>query len=137
MKREEKVALIQTTPLFAGCSKWELREIASLADVVELRAGKELTREGEPGRDFVVLVEGSADARRKGRKLRTLTEGDWLGEIALLTGGPRTATVTTTSPALALVIRGGMFRSLLERTPSLAFRVLVNVAKLVQGERHL
>jgi CRP-like cAMP-binding protein len=131
IRREEVVDLIGRAPIFAACSKKELRRIASLAEVVDLPAGHELTHEGEPGRDFLVLAEGGAEVRRNGRRVRTLRKGDWLGEIALLTGGPRTATVTTTAPTRALVIRGGMFRSLVESTPSIAYKVLVRVASLV------
>jgi CRP/FNR family cyclic AMP-dependent transcriptional regulator len=69
--------------------------------------------------------------RRKGRRVAELGPGDWLGEISLLTGGPRTATVTTTAPSRALVIRGGMFRSLVETTPSIAYKTLVRVASLL------
>ena len=65
-----------------------------------------------------MIVEGYADVRRKGRKVNTLRSGDFLGEIALITGTPRTATVTTTSPARVLVITAPAFRSLLRRMPS-------------------
>jgi CRP/FNR family cyclic AMP-dependent transcriptional regulator len=130
-KRDEVADLIKRAPIFSGCSKKELRRIAAITQLVELPAGHELTREGEPGRDFVVLLEGGADVRRKGRRVAELGPGDWLGEISLLTGGPRTATVTTTAPSRALVIRGGMFRSLVETTPSIAYKTLVRVASLL------
>jgi CRP-like cAMP-binding protein len=131
IRRDEVVDLIRRAPIFAACSKKELRTIAAIAEVVDLPAGHELTREGDPGRDFLVLAEGAAEVRRSGRRVRTLGRGDWLGEIALLSGGPRTATVTTTAPTRALVIRGGMFRALVESTPSIAYKVLVRVASLV------
>lgn len=129
--RDQTVALLGRVPIFTGCSKKQLRSIASIAEIRKLPAGRTLMREGEPGREFVALVDGHVEVRRKNRKLRTLGPGDWLGEIALLTGGPRTATATTTEPTVAIVIRGGMFRSLVERTPALAYKVLARVAALV------
>ena len=133
LTRDEATRLIGRAPIFAGCSKRDLRQIAAIVELVDLPAGSVLTREGEPGREFAVVVEGSVDVRRRGRRLRMLGPGDWLGEIALLTGGPRTATATTYEPTRALVIRGGMFRSLLERTPSIAYKVLERTAALVPG----
>lgn len=131
---DEMVGLIGRVPIFGGCSKRELRRVAATAEVRELPAGHVLTREGEPGREFAAIVDGRVEVRRKGRKLRELGSGDWLGEIALLTGGPRTATATTTEPTRVLLIRGGMFRALVERTPSIAYKVLERVAALVPGE---
>lgn len=131
---DEMVGLIGRVPIFGGCSKRELRQIAATAEARELPAGHVLTREGEPGREFAAIVGGRVEVRRKGRKLRELGPGDWLGEIALLTGGPRTATATTLEPTRVVLIRGGMFRSLVERTPAIAYKVLERVAALVPGE---
>jgi CRP-like cAMP-binding protein len=123
-----KVELLKRTPLFTGCTKKELRELATIADEVDLRKGANLTREGRPGHEFIVLVEGTARVTQKGRKLADLGAGDWLGEIALLTKGPRTATVTTTSPARILVITDRAFRRVVGDMPSIALKVLTSVA---------
>lgn len=133
LRADEIVELIGAVPIFGGCSKRELRGLAAIVEVRELSAGKTLTHEGEPGREFAVIVDGRVEVRRKGRKLRVLGPGEWLGEIALLTGGLRTATATTIEPTRVLLIRGGMFRSLLERTPAIAYKVLERVAALVPG----
>ena len=90
----QKTDLIHKVPLFARCSRAELKEIAMLADEIDLHEGKEMTREGEPGREFFVLLEGTADVRKKSRKVNALGPGDFFGEIALLRDVPRTATVT-------------------------------------------
>ncbi len=97
-----KIDLLRRVPLFAGCTQNELRELAVTADEVDLREGFPLTREGKPGREFIVLVDGTACVTRKGSKLADIGPGDWVGEIALLTKANRTATVTTTSPVRAL-----------------------------------
>ncbi len=81
--RNAKIELLKRVPLFAGCSKSELRVIALHADEVHLRAGTVLTREGRPGREFFVLVDGSVRVTRDGRKIAELSGGDWFGEIAL------------------------------------------------------
>jgi CRP/FNR family cyclic AMP-dependent transcriptional regulator len=122
--KSNKIDLIKRVPLFSKLSGAGLREVASVADEIDLPAGKALTKEGERGREFFVLLEGSADVRQKGARVRTLGEGDFLGEIALVTKLPRTATVTTTSPVRALVITDRDFSALLKRSPQIGQSVL-------------
>ena len=95
LRRNEKVDLIKRVPLFADCSRGELEQIAQLADEVDLKEGKELTHLGGPGREFFVLLEGEADVTQDGRSINTLHAGDFFGEIAALTGSPRTANVVS------------------------------------------
>ena len=125
---------ISRVPLFARCSRRDLAAIASIADEIDLPAGKELTREGERGREFFVLLDGTADVRRRGRKLNTLGPGDFFGEIAVVARVPRTATVTTTSPVRALVVTDRSFRSLMERTPEIQLKVLEALAERLAPE---
>ena len=115
-------------PLFCRCSKRELGLIAGIADEIDLRAGKTLTREGEQGREFFVLLDGRVEVRRGGRKRDVLGAGDFLGEIALVSRTPRTATVTAETPVRALVIRDQEFRALLERVPAIQTKVLEALA---------
>jgi CRP-like cAMP-binding protein len=119
-----KVDMIKKVPLFSKLSSKALQEVAGVADEMDLPAGKTLTKEGERGREFFVLLEGSADVRQKGARIRTLGKGDFLGEIALVTKLPRTATVTTTSPVRALVITDRDFSALLKRSPQIGQGVL-------------
>ena len=93
-----KVELLKSVPLFASCSKADLRQIAMLADEVDRDEGRTLIREGERAREFFVVVEGSLRVTRKGDKVGSLGAGDVVGEIALVTDMPRTATVTTSQP---------------------------------------
>lgn len=129
--RNAKVDLIRGVPLFARCTRGEIAEVAKIADEVEVPEGKELTREGDRGREFFVLLEGSAVVRRGGRKVNVLGPGDFFGEIALVSRSPRTATVTTTVPARLLVITDGSFRSLLDHSPRIQLRVLEALADRV------
>src|SRR6266545_290710 len=123
-----KLDLIARAPLFAGLSKRELSQVASIADEVDLPADKLLIREGERGREFFVLLEGEAEVARKGKRLATRRAGDFFGEIALVSNLPRIATVTTRKPVRALVIRDVEFRALLQRAPAIAVKVLQAVA---------
>ena len=80
-------------------------------------------------REFMVIVDGAADVRRRGRRIATLGSGDFFGEMALLAHGPRSATVTSTRPSELLVVTPAAFHALLERLPSLQSRVLMALAQ--------
>ena len=134
LRKNAKVELIKGVPLFTGLSKRELEEVAGIADELTIVEGAELTQEGAAGHEFLVLAEGTADVRRKGRKVNTLHSGDFLGEIALITGVPRTATVTTTEPARLLVITARDFKTLLRRTPSIQTKILEALASRLPDE---
>ncbi len=124
LRRDAKVELLKKVPLFSGCSKSELRELAKSADELDVREGTVLTREGRAGREFFVLISGTAKVTKNGRTIADLGPGDWLGEIALITDSPRTATVTATSPVDLLVITDRRFRTVVETMPSIAMKVL-------------
>jgi CRP/FNR family cyclic AMP-dependent transcriptional regulator len=124
LHRNQKVELIRKVPLFAQCSKRELEQIASIADEIDLAEGKQLMREGAPGREFFVILEGTADVSQQDALVNTLGSGDFFGEIALIHQGPRTATVTTTSPVRALVVTERSFRRLVEESPEIERKVL-------------
>jgi CRP/FNR family cyclic AMP-dependent transcriptional regulator len=127
--RDKKVELIRHVPLFSHCSKKELSEVASLADEVDLPAGKAIIREGERGREFFVLLEGNADVIRGGEKIATLSDGDFAGEMALVSRVPRNATVETTTPVRALVVTDQAFRSLMKRSDEIHLKVLEALAE--------
>jgi CRP-like cAMP-binding protein len=129
MGKNSKAAAISRVPLFARCTKGQLTEIAQLADELDLPAGKTLTREGAPGREFFVILEGSAEVRRSGQLIASMRSGDFFGEIALVTDVPRTATVETTSPVRVLVLPSREFRQLLRTSPDIQGRVLQAVAE--------
>ena len=129
LRRDAKVELLKRVPLFADCSKAELRELAKSADEIDLREGTVMTREGRPGREFFVLIEGTARVTKDGQQVAELTGGDWFGEIALITNRPRTATVTATSAVDVLVITDRRFRSVVETMPTIALKVLSSVGE--------
>jgi CRP/FNR family transcriptional regulator, cyclic AMP receptor protein len=126
-----KIDLIKRVPLFSGISKSELEEVASIADEIDLPKGKVLIKEGDTGREFFVLIEGTADVERGGRKVAKLGPGDFFGEIALIAKTPRNATITTTSPVRALVITDRAFRHLLDNSPKIQIGVLLALAERI------
>ena len=136
LRSDAKMKLLKKVPLFAGCSKNELRQLARIADEIDLREGTVLTREGRSGREFFVLIAGDARVSKKGKKIADLGSGDWFGEIALLTDSPRTATVTAASAVDVLVITDRSFRRVVETMPSIALKVLASIGDRIARDAH-
>jgi len=134
LRKESKIDLISHVPLFAKCSKKELRVIASLADEIDFEEGKVLIQEGRPGREFFVLVEGRVDVSRKGNSIDTMQSGDFFGEVALVSDAPRNATITALTRIVTLVITERDFRRLLAESPEIQRKVLVALADRLSHE---
>ena len=100
--------------LFAGLSRSELRAVQRLMTPVRVRAGRDLTREGETGREFLIIVDGTATVRRQGRVVATLGKGDFVGELSMLAGVPRSATVTADTDLTVEALIRREFASLLD-----------------------
>jgi len=132
--RDPKLKLLEAVPLFAHCSRKELKEVSLIADEIDLAEGHVLTREGESGREFFVLIEGSAVVRRRGRKINTMGPGDFFGEIALVAARPRTATVTAASDVRALVVTSQSFQRLMRDMPSIQTKILQAVVARIPAE---
>jgi len=123
-RRNYKVELLKRVPLFADCSRNELEQIAQIADEIDFPAGKTLIRQGSPGKQFFVVIEGTVEVEQDGKKFPPRGGSEFFGEIALVSGWPATATVTTLAPTRALVIAPRQFRALLDQQPSIQRRVL-------------
>ncbi len=121
---DQKLELLKRTPLLAELGRRELEEVGRLADEVDVPAGRVLMREGETGQEFFVLVDGSVSINRDGRHVRTLEPGDFFGEVALLSEGPRTATATAETPSKLLVLAHREFHSLMAQFPSIQTSIL-------------
>jgi CRP-like cAMP-binding protein len=129
LRKDSKIELLKRVPLFSDCTKHELSAITRLTTLVDVGPGKELVSEGDNAYEFMVLVEGTADVHQGGRKVNTMSAGDFFGEIALISEGPRTATVTTTSPVVLLVLTRQAFWSLVDEMPTIERRVLRTLAE--------
>lgn len=111
-------------PLFAGLDKKHLKQISGLVTQIEVKAGKDLTREGEVGNEFIIVLEGEAEVKVGDTVVATRGPGDYFGEIALIANRPRTATVTATTPMKLEVIGRREFQTMLHDNPTIATELL-------------
>jgi CRP/FNR family cyclic AMP-dependent transcriptional regulator len=131
--RDDKVELMRSVPLFSGLTDRELERIASLADILDLPKDRVIMIQGQLGWEMFVLVTGSARVERDGQSLGERGPGEVLGEIALLDGGPRTATVTLSQPSRLLVLARREFGELMDEFPEIRLRILETVVHRLRG----
>jgi CRP-like cAMP-binding protein len=132
--KDGKVELIKKVPLFSKLSKKGLEAVAQIADEIDLPQGRVMAEQGDRGREFVVLLEGEADVTKDGQRINVMRDGDFFGEIALVTKMPRTATVTATTPVRVLVITERDFDTLLKRAPEVSRGVAEALAERLAPE---
>jgi CRP-like cAMP-binding protein len=127
--QDTKVQALKGIPLFAGLTRKELLQLERVCEDLEVQPGRVLCTEGETGREFFVLVDGKVQVIRKGRRVATLTGGDFVGEIALVTELPRTATVTAETPVRLFVLTSREFHAVLDQNPKVERKVLRALAR--------
>lgn len=130
--REDRMERLSEVPLFEACSRKQLRGIAKIARVFDVTAGTVLTRAGEPGEEFFLLVDGTARVEVSPEKQVLLPPGQFFGEMSLLDGGPRSATVVAHTPVRLLVISRRHFSALLAEVPGLVQALLVTLSRRVR-----
>jgi CRP-like cAMP-binding protein len=133
VNRSEIAQQLQAVPLFSGLTKKELGVVGAVAKEVSASPGDVLAKEGESGVGFFLIVSGAARVVVGGRTRRRLGKGDTFGEIALLDGGPRTATVIAESEMTLLGITAWAFKSLLSEYPSITLKLLEEVASRLRA----
>jgi len=125
MRRQYEIhTTLAALPMFRHCTRKQIDQIASITDQVELLADHVLCHEGAAGRECFVIVSGQAEVTLDGAHLATIGAGETVGEMALLDGGRRSATVTTTTPTVALVIEGRRFEALVHAVPAVSQAVV-------------
>lgn len=129
LTQSTKAEALRRAPLFEGLSKKELIEIARVTEDLQVAPGTVLCKEGGLGREFFVIVEGNAEVTRRGKQIATRQEGDFVGEIALLTSARRTATVRATTPLRCLILMRGDFRRVLDENRSIERKVMEALAE--------
>ena len=129
---DDRVAALRGVPLFAGLDEHSLQAVAVLGHPVEQKAGDVLILEGEPGDSFYVIVEGTVRVEHGDETVRSMTAGGFLGEIALLEGGPRTATATCVTDCRLLEIRRHEFERLMATMPDVSRRVRSAIERRVR-----
>jgi CRP/FNR family transcriptional regulator, cyclic AMP receptor protein len=126
---DAKLDLLRTVSLFADLGRKDLEEVGRLADTVDVPADKVLMREGQSGAEMFVIASGSVVVERNGREVARLGQGDVVGEGALLSEGPRTATVTTAEPSTLFVLGHREFHTLLADSAEVRRCVFDEVAR--------
>jgi CRP/FNR family cyclic AMP-dependent transcriptional regulator len=128
LRKPEKIEVLSALALFEHCTKKDLAALATVSVDESFPPGAVLTREGQLGGLAYVLLAGSATARRRGRKLATLGAGAVVGELSLIDGGPRTATVTADEALEVLAINADDFRRLVVHSPRFTVALLRTLA---------
>lgn len=128
-KRPDLLATFRKMPLFRDCTDDELRQIDAVADEVVVPAGRALIRQGELGREFVVIIDGTATVQRDDHPIATIGPGEHFGELALLVDHPRNATVIADTDLKAQVIERRGFQALLDNSPHLTKNLLHSLAR--------
>lgn len=132
MARDAYLEHLSKVRLFSSCSDKDLQKIAKASDEVTIDAGRVLVEQGTTGRECYVILEGTASVERNGARVTTLGPGDQFGELALLDGGPRTATVTAETPMKVLVLGQREFAGVLDEVPGLAHKVMSSLAQRIR-----
>jgi CRP-like cAMP-binding protein len=133
MARQSHLDHLASVPLFSACSKKELQAVARASDEVDLPAGKVLCEQGTIGREAFIIVAGTAEVRRNGKKVAEFGPGACIGELALLDHGPRTATVQAATDLTVLVIGAREFAAIIDDVPPIAHKLLRALAEKVRN----
>src|SRR3954453_2763735 len=126
--KPDRQKLLSEVPLFSACTDRELDRLARHAELVDFRAGDVLMSEGEAGHEFFVVVDGEVGVTSGGETLAKLGPGAYVGELALLDPGPRTATVTALRDTTAVLLASPEFYAAVEESPVLARKLLAGMA---------
>jgi CRP/FNR family transcriptional regulator, cyclic AMP receptor protein len=133
MARDEYLQCLASVPMFSKCNKKQLQEIGGVATELVLPAGRVLARQGEVGLEVFMLLDGTASVRRDGQHVATLTAGEFVGELAVLSSHPRNATVTAETELRVLVVTHAGLDQLLDDIPGLAKHLLYEVSARLVG----
>jgi len=133
VSNDEKMRHLEDVPLLAECTQKQLRAISDISRVVEVPAGTSLTRAGQPGDEFFVILDGSAAVEKPGKKRVFLRPGDFFGEMSLLDGGPRSVTVRAATSLRVLVIDRKNFQGVLREVPDLTQKLLVTLSRRIRA----
>ena len=126
--------VLRRVTVFTTCTPEQVAALAAAATVTEHAAGDLLAEQGVIGHRFHLLLDGGAEAERDGRRVGTVSAGEFVGEIGLLGGGPATATVRCTEPTRCLTLRRERFWEVLEAEPAIALRILEVVCRRIVSE---
>jgi CRP/FNR family transcriptional regulator/CRP/FNR family cyclic AMP-dependent transcriptional regulator len=129
---DARIRHLQRVPLFSGFNEKELRRVAELARIVDVPAGTAVTQIGEPGNSFFVIIDGTVAVRTPVGTGTQLHPGEFFGEMSLLDGEPRSATIVATTDLRLLVVDRSHFWRLLDETPDLIRGMLTILSRRVR-----
>ena len=135
--KRELTELLEDVKLFSRCTARQRRTIARHAQIADLPAGVDLVKEGEPGDALFVILEGAAVVQSHGEELNRVGPGAYFGELAILDGEPRSATVVAETDVKVAVIGIRMFRTLLREFSDLAEQMLIALAGELREARRV
>jgi CRP/FNR family transcriptional regulator, cyclic AMP receptor protein len=135
--REEKIRYLERVPIFEACSMRQLRAVADISKVVEVPERTVLTGQGESGDEFFIIIDGAALVTISKHKRRRLRPGEFFGEMSLLDGEPRSATVKAETDLRVLVINRVNFWQLLREVPELTQKMLLNLSRRIRDLEHV
>lgn len=130
---DRKTDQLKQVPLFARCSKDELRILATNTDEVSIEAGRTLIAQGRPNHSFYILLSGEVEVHVQGQSPRRLGVGDFFGEISMIDSGPATAAVVTKTPVDLLVMSHAQFHSAIKSNETIALRVMAVMAERLRA----
>lgn len=136
MARLDYLEPIRSIRLFHGCSNKELEQVARLSDEISIESGHRIVEQGDIAREAFIILEGNAAVVLDTKAIAQLGAGDHFGELALLDGGTRTASVDALSPMRLLVIHRPAFMGLLDEQPALARKIMATMAGMIRDLEH-
>jgi CRP-like cAMP-binding protein len=129
LTRKHSYDKLADIPFFSGWTKEELAHIDRVAEWVTYKPLEQLIKQGTTGYEFIVILEGDVDVIIDGHVVASLGAGDHVGEMALLDGAPRNASVIATTAVRALLVGSREFRALVDQVPSLDRKLLISLTK--------
>jgi len=117
---------INQVPLFSELSRNEIKSLKMLMTEIGISSGRTVVREGDVGREFMIILSGTASVSKQGNKFATLGPGDFFGELSLLGKGPRSATVTAETDMQLKALNRREFATMLDKNPKIAEKVLAD-----------
>jgi CRP/FNR family cyclic AMP-dependent transcriptional regulator len=129
----ERVEMLRSVPLFQGLSRRQVAQILKLGRELEFPPGEPIVERGYKAMDFFLILNGKAKLRVPGRRTRSLGPGDYFGEISVLDGGPRTATITAETRVWTLRLDRSRFIPLLDRHGSIGRKILVEMCRRLRA----
>jgi len=126
-RRSQKADMLKQVPLFSNLSKRQLNEIGKYVDQAKMREGRVFAQQGRTGREFVFIVDGKAHVTKDGKVIRSLSSGDFFGEISLIDGQ-----VTAETDGTLLVVNGRSFDHLLDTIPGLRKKIMLGLCNYIR-----